>query len=209
MTRTIRPTATAAARLAVASGAVTLLMAAVSPPVLAATSGHDLRTVASGGPQAPAVSGPAGRSVGTADDDTRRRPLDGFLIEALPAGVGPLVTDFAYEWEEVSHRSRVWESGPDHEGAYHVDMSVAVLRGESLTDQESLRSYLADYYELDPAEWELRPFDPHGHPGYRDNAVAFWLQSPGVAIVVKLDGNRFSAGDLLRTATSIRPAPTG
>ncbi|MGW5362393.1 hypothetical protein [Actinopolymorpha pittospori] len=208
MTRSIRPAATTAARLAVASGAVSLLVAAVSPPVLAATSGHAHDSLAAGGPQATAA-GAAGRSVGTADDDTRRRPLDGFLVETLPAGVGPLVTDFAYEWEEVSHRSRVWESGPDHEGAYRVDMSIAVLRGESLIDRESLRSYLADYYELDPADWELTPFDPHGHPGYRDHAVAFWLQSPGVAIVVKLDGNRFSAGDLLRTANSIRPARTG
>jgi hypothetical protein len=209
MTRSIRPAVPTAARLAVASGAVSLLVAAVSPPVLAATSGHAHDGLAAGGPQATAAAGAVDRSVGTADDDTRRRPLDGFLIEALPAGVGPLVTDFAYEWEEVAHRSRVWESGPDHEGAYRVDMSIAVLRGESLTDRESLRSYLADYYELDPADWELTPFDPHGHLGYRDRAVAFWLQSPGVAIVVKLDGNRFSAGDLLRTANSIRAARTG
>lgn len=139
------------------------------------------------------------------DDYTVRRPLDGFLVGSVPAGVGELVTDFAFEWEEVEHRSRVWESGPDAEGGYHVDLIVDVLRGESLTSAKALRDYLTDYYERDPATWRLDPFKQHGQPGWHDDAVAFWLAAPGVGVAVKVDRERFGAGDLLRTAYGIRP----
>ncbi|MFD2083319.1 hypothetical protein [Actinopolymorpha cephalotaxi] len=151
---------------------------------------------------------PCATWVGTNDDDddyTARRPLDGFLVGSVPAGVGELVTDFAFEWEEVAHRSRVWESGPDADGGYQVDLTVDVLRGESLTSAGALRDYLTDYYERDPATWRLDPFKQHGQPGWHDGTIAFWLAAPGVGVAVKLDRERFGAGDLLRTAYGIRP----
>ncbi|MET9023514.1 hypothetical protein ABZV93_26425 [Actinopolymorpha sp. NPDC004070] len=143
---------------------------------------------------------------GTDDDHTARRPLDGFLVGSVPAGVGALVTDFAFEWEEVSHRSRVWESGPDADGGYQVDLTVDVMRGASLTSAQALRDYLTDYYERDPATWRLDPFKQHGLPGWHDDTIAFWLAAPGVGVAVKVDRERFGAGDLLRTAYGIRPA---
>lgn len=139
------------------------------------------------------------------DDNTARRPLDGFVVGPVPAGVGELVTDFEFEWEEVEHRSRVWERGPDADGGYHVDLTVDVLRGESLTSAKALRDYLTDYYERDPATWRLDPFRQHGQPGWHDDTVAFWLAAPGVGVAVKVDRERFGARDLLRTAYGIRP----
>ncbi|NYH93053.1 hypothetical protein [Actinopolymorpha rutila] len=148
---------------------------------------------------------PCATWAGTGDDHTARRPLDGFLVGPVPAGVGALVTDFAFEWEEVEHRSRVWESGPDSDGGYHVDLTVDVLRGESLTSAKALRDYLTDYYERDPAIWRLDAFKQHGQPGWHDDTIAFWLAAPGVGVAVKVDRERFGAGDLLRTAYGIRP----
>src|SRR5215207_6978698 len=62
--------------------------------------------------------------------------LDGFVIGYTPRGIGS-PTDFEYEWEEVVFRSRVWETGPDAEGATRVDLTVNTLRGEGLSDLEA------------------------------------------------------------------------
>jgi hypothetical protein len=132
--------------------------------------------------------------------------LDGFEIGWLPAGLGALVSDFTYDWEDVTHRSRVWEGGPDSTGAYHVDLMIRVLRGRPLHDLSSLRDYLARYHEIDPDEWQLKPFRHHGHPGYRGTDVAFWLEEPGVAVELKTYSDVVSGSDLIRTAQAIHPA---
>jgi hypothetical protein len=131
--------------------------------------------------------------------------LDGFVTGWLPAGLGSLVSDFTYEWEDITHRSRVWEEGPDDSGAYKVDLTIKVLRGEGLRDLSSLRDYLARYHEMDPVNWALEPFDQHAHRGYRSDDVAFWLEQPGVAIEVKLYDDALSERDLIRTSRAIHP----
>jgi hypothetical protein len=132
--------------------------------------------------------------------------LDGFVISRLPAGLGPLVTDFEYEWGGVAHRSRVWERGPDDAGAYQVDLTVKILRGQRLRTLASLRSYLADYHERDLDQWELEPFRHLGKPGYRNDAEAFWLDGRGVAVEVRFVNRRFNEDDLMQTVRGIRPA---
>jgi hypothetical protein len=132
-------------------------------------------------------------------------PLDGFAITRLPAGIGPLVSDFEYEWEEVAFRSRVWERGPDSSGAYRVDLDVKVLRGDRLADLASLRDFLAYYHERDPETWELTEFDHDGLPGFYSQREAFWLVQPGVAIEVTVDTERYSPRTLLRTACGVVP----
>ena len=134
------------------------------------------------------------------------RVLDGFAITRLPDGIGPLVSDFAYEWEDVAHRSRVWERGPDDDGAYQVDLTVKVMRGEPLGDLESLRLYLAEYHERDPDEWDLEEFTHRGKRGYRSATQAFWLESPGVAVGVSVDGVRFTGSDLMLAVRGVHPA---
>lgn len=131
--------------------------------------------------------------------------VDGFQIDHLPAGIGDLVTDFAYEWEEVAFKSRVWETGPDEHGAYRVDLTIKVLRGERLTGLAALRDYLVEYYEYDPADWELTEYDHNGDPGYLAADEAFWLVEPGVAVSVRI-ADHLTEADLLQTADSIRPA---
>ncbi|MEQ7128993.1 hypothetical protein ABN034_31265 [Actinopolymorpha sp. B11F2] len=138
-------------------------------------------------------------------DDSVPRILDGFEIGFLPDGLGPHVSDFTYEWEGVTHRSRVWERGPDDSGSYSVDLTVKTLRSTSLSDLKALRDYLADYRERGD-EWPLEPFEHHGHPGYRSGDQVFWLQAPGVAVSVTIDSARFTDRDLTRTALGIRPA---
>src|SRR6185503_2198322 len=71
--------------------------------------------------------------------EQRAGTLDGFVIENLPDGLG-MPSDFEYEWEDVSFHSRVWETGPDPEGAFKVDLTVKTLRGEKLTDLEALKT---------------------------------------------------------------------
>jgi hypothetical protein len=153
-------------------------------------------------PSAPRAWSP---SVAVPCDTTACHELDGFVIDWVPRGVGPLVTDFAYEWEDVAHHSRVWETGPDTDGAYRVDLTVTVLRGERLHDIEAVRDYLADYLERDPERWRLRTFRHLGRPGYHNDVEAFWSAEPGVAVRVRIDGERFTEGQLMRTARSIRP----
>lgn len=133
-------------------------------------------------------------------------PLDGFVITHVPAGVGPLESEFAYEWEDVTFHSRVWETGPDPEGAYRVDLTVETMRGPSLRDLEALRTYLTEYLEKDPEAWALRRVKVGRYDGYRDDSRIFWLVSPGVAASTLIDRDRFSDTDLLRTARGFVPA---
>ena len=86
------------------------------------------------------------------------------MIEHLPDGIGT-PSDFEYEWEDVSFHSRVWETGPDPEGAFKVDLTVKTLRGEKLTDLEALKTFLIEYEEKDPDSWELTPVKVGGYDG--------------------------------------------
>ena len=131
--------------------------------------------------------------------------LDGFVITHVPREVGPLESEFAYEWEDVAFRSRVWESGSDQDG-YSVDLTVQTMRGPALTDLEAVRSYLTEYLEKDPKEWELRRLRVGRYEGYRDDDRIFWLVSPGVAASVRIDRSRFCDAELVGTARGFVPA---
>lgn len=132
--------------------------------------------------------------------------LDGFVIDHLPAGIGS-PSDFEYEWEDVTFHSRVWETGPDPEGATKVDLTVKTVRGEKLIDLESLRAFLTEYHEKDPDTWELTAKDLGGYGGYVAEDQAFYFISPGVAAEVSVDRTRFSEGDLVATAAGFHPEP--
>ena len=132
-------------------------------------------------------------------------PLDGFVITYVPTGLGPLESEFGYEWEDVSFHSRVWESGSDQEG-YRVDLTPPAMRGSSLTGPEAVRSYLTEYLEKDPTEWKLRRVKVGRHHGYRDDDRIFWWVSPGVAASVRIDRSRFCDADLVGTARGFVPA---
>ncbi|WP_246486590.1 hypothetical protein [Kribbella qitaiheensis] len=130
--------------------------------------------------------------------------LDGFVIEQLPGGIGS-PSDFEYEWEDVSFHSRVWETGPDPEGATVVDLTVKTVRGTKLTDLSELRDFLTEYHEQDPAEWKLTPVTVGGYDGYLAADQVFYFVSPGVAAEVSIDRTRFSEDDLLTTAGGFHP----
>ena len=154
---------------------------------------------------APATSAATSRP----GDDCGRAPaprhaqwLDGFLLRWVPSDAGPLVTDFEYEWEDVAFRSRVWESGPDADGAYQVDLQVQVLRAPTLTDPAALRSFLAEYLER-PGDWATESFDHPDGPGFRDADELFWLAAPGTAVRVQA-GEEVGSRDLERTACAVR-----
>jgi hypothetical protein len=158
---------------------------------------------------APATAGTASTHARPGDDCGRAPAprhaqwLDGFLLRWVPSDAGPLVTDFEYEWEEVAFRSRVWESGPDSDGAYQVDLQVQVLRAPTLSDPAALRSFLAEYLERDPADWETRSFEHPDGPGFRDADELFWLAAPGTAVRVQA-GEQIGSRDLERTACAVR-----
>jgi hypothetical protein len=132
--------------------------------------------------------------------------LDGFVISSTPRGIGS-PTDFEYEWEEVRFHSRVWETGPDAEGATRVDLAVDTLRGEGLSDLEAMRTFVTEYLEKDPAEWKLTPVKIGEYDGYAADDRVFYLVSPGVAAEVTIDRSRFSKKDLMRTARGFHPEP--
>lgn len=132
-------------------------------------------------------------------------PLDGFVITHLPDQVGQVESEFEYEWGEVTFHSRVWETGPDPDGGYRVDLVIKTLRGESLTDLEAVRGFLTEYYEYDDQHWKLTPFRFGRYHGYLASDRAFWFVAPGVAAAVVIDRTRFSGSDLIRTARGFRP----
>ncbi|MFG1817377.1 hypothetical protein ACGFIF_26715 [Kribbella sp. NPDC049174] len=150
----------------------------------------------------------SGYAVAPPSTEQRACTLDGFVIEHLPAGIGA-PTDFEYEWEDVSFHSRVWETGPDPEGAYKVDLTVKTMRGEKLSDLEELKAFLAEYEEKDPETWDLRPVKVGEYDGLVADDEVFYFVSPGVAAEVSLDRERFSEQDLLDTATGFHPETTG
>lgn len=135
------------------------------------------------------------------------REVDGFVVAHVPAGTGQRVGEFAFEWEDVTFRSQVWERGPDATGAYAVDLTVKVLRGARLTDLAATREFLAGYHEQDPSTWEA--YEHLGQPGHRRPDAVFWWACPGVAVEVTLDGTRFAESDLTATALGVRPEPGG
>jgi len=127
--------------------------------------------------------------------------LDGYVLERPPPGVGQHVSDHAYEWgddpaETVAFHSRVWERGPDAAGGYHVDLTVAVLRGKRLSDPAALRAFMAEYLERDAATWRPRTFT--GRPGYDGPDDAFFLDRPGVAVYARLERPGSDHADLIR-----------
>jgi hypothetical protein len=133
--------------------------------------------------------------------------LDGFAVEHLPCGIGS-PTDFEYEWEDVVFHSRVWETGPDDEGATKVDLTVKTVRGEGLTDLEALRTFLTEYHEKDPDEWQLTAVQVGAYSGYSADDQLFFFVSPGVAAEVTIDRSRFSESDLIETARGFHPERT-
>jgi hypothetical protein len=130
--------------------------------------------------------------------------LDGFVIEHVPDGIGT-PSDFEYEWEDVSFHSRVWETGPDPEGATKVDLRVKTLRGEKLTDLAELKAFLLEYEEKDPDEWDLRAVKIGEYDGYASVDEVFFFVAPGVAAEVSIDRERFTEQDLLDTAKGFHP----
>ncbi|MEV0789011.1 hypothetical protein [Kribbella sp. NPDC050459] len=139
--------------------------------------------------------------------EQRAGTLDGFVIENLPDGLGT-PSDFEYEWEDVSFHSRVWETGPDPEGAFKVDLTVKTLRGERLTDLEAVKDFLVEYEEKEPGDWQLVPVKVGGYDGLFAGDEVFYFIEPGVAAEVTIDHERFTDEDLVDTAAGFHPEPT-
>jgi hypothetical protein len=140
------------------------------------------------------------------DPDAAVRQLDGFTLGHLPAGLGPMVSDFDYEWDDVSFRTRVWERGPDADGAYHVDLRAAVLRSDRLTDPAALRDFLAVYLERDPQHWALEHYDRAAYHGFAEPGRVFFLVARGVAVQVATgEGSDVGQDELIATADGIEP----
>ncbi|MDX6279217.1 MAG: hypothetical protein QOH03_288 [Kribbellaceae bacterium] len=173
--------------------------------ITATALGTLLPTATAATPVAPAS--PSGQHRTVPSTQQRACILDGFAIDHLPGGIGT-PSDFEYEWEDVVFHSRVWETGPDPEGATKVDLTVKTIRGEKVIDLESLRTFLAEYHEQDPATWELTAIDVAGYGGYRADDQVFFFISPGIAAEVSIDRTRFTEDDLLTTAMGFHPEDT-
>jgi hypothetical protein len=145
-------------------------------------------------------------SIVSPSTEQRAGTLDGFVIENLPDGIGS-PSDFEYEWEDVSFHSRVWETGPDDEGAYKVDLTVKTIRGEKLTDLEAVKDFLVEYEEKEPGDWQLTPVKVGGYDGLFAGDEVFYFIEPGVAAEVTIDHERFTDEDVLDTAAGFRPEP--
>jgi hypothetical protein len=130
--------------------------------------------------------------------------VDGFVLLYLPEGVGAAISGFAYEWEGVALRSRVWER--ELNGSFRLDLKVSVLRGANLGDRDAMRDFLVHYHEWDPQAWPWEEFEfPNGH-GYAGRSVVFFLVEPGVAIEVYCPSGRFDDAELRRIAAGIAPS---
>ncbi len=194
--------------LGLAAAATTAMPVGGAPAIAAGTKDASARGVPAPSREADALGSPAmsacgpvgfaGRSAGTPGGPAA---LDGFRIGWLPPGLGTSMSDFAYEWDDVSFASRVWESGSDDDG-WNVDLHVTVLRGDVLDDPAGMHTFLADYHEKDPRTWAQQMFDHRGRPGFRTESAVFWLAEPGVAVWVRLDP-RFGDQALVRTACGV------
>lgn len=138
-------------------------------------------------------------------EDPDSTALDGFTLGYLPAGIGTLVSDFDYDWNDVAFRTRVWERGPDSQLGYRVDLRVKVLRSPRLVDGLALRAFLTEYHEQDPASWELAPWSGGGHHGFSAPDRVFFLARPGVAVEVDVDRERVDQAALHATAEAVAP----
>lgn len=133
--------------------------------------------------------------------------LDGFRLAQLPDGLGPMVSDFDYDWDDVGFRTRVWERGPDADGAYHVDLRVGVLRSGRFTDPEAVRDFLAVYLERDPRQWALDDYRREPYRGFTEAGRVFFLAGPGVAVQVSArEGGVVSQDELVAVADGVEPA---
>ncbi|CAL9580815.1 hypothetical protein SUDANB121_05054 [Nocardiopsis dassonvillei] len=139
--------------------------------------------------------------------DLRGGELDGFSIGHLPAAIDEeaSVSDFEYEWGDVGFTSRVWER-PREGGGVEVVLQILVLRGDTLTDLDALRAFLAEYHERSPDEWVLTPFDNGGVPALHGETEAFWTPAPGAAVEVRDAFGILGPDELLATARGIVPA---
>ncbi|GAB2525675.1 hypothetical protein [Nocardiopsis aegyptia] len=138
--------------------------------------------------------------------DPRGGELDGFAIGHLPDQIDDRteVADFAYEWEDVSFSTRVWERSLEGGGA-QVVLQVLVLRGPRLTDLPAVREFLTEYHERSPDTWDLSAFDNNGVEGLRGETEAFWCPEAGVAVEVRDAFGLLGAEELLATARGITP----
>ncbi|MFC7329936.1 hypothetical protein [Marinactinospora rubrisoli] len=152
-----------------------------------------------------AVMVAAGAVVASPGEVEVREPLDGFVIEHVPAGAGTLESDFRFEWGDVAFTERVWERQLES-GGYRVDLTVAVLRGERLSDVAATQDFLAEYHEREPGAWRVQPFRHGAHDGGIADDLAFWQVRPGVAVSVRVDPERFGVEDVRETALGVRPA---
>jgi len=130
--------------------------------------------------------------------------LDGFRLGRLPHRIGSLVTDFASEWEGTEFTTRVWESGPDADGGYRVDLQVVIMRNPAFTDPAAVKAFLTDWLERDPAGWPTVGFDHPDGPGFSDADEFVWLAEPGTAVRVAGYGESVGPRELHRTACAVR-----
>ncbi|MEV6281577.1 hypothetical protein [Kribbella sp. NPDC051770] len=129
--------------------------------------------------------------------------LDGFTITHVPANVGA-TSDFEYEWEDVTFHSRVWETTTGDTTT--VDLTLKTIRGDRIADLESLRTFLTEYHEKDPATWDLTAQELGSYGGYTTDGQAFWFVEPGLAAETTINRSRFSQEELLKTAAGFRPS---
>ncbi|NOL43370.1 hypothetical protein HPO96_24295 [Kribbella sandramycini] len=169
-----------------------------SAVALAALGVWATATAAAAGPSAPPAAFPS--------IEQRTPTVDGFVIEHLPGGIGA-PSDFEYEWEDVIFHSRVWETGPDPQGAFKVDLTVKTLRGAKLTDLEALKAFLVEYEERDPATWQPTPLKVGPYNALTIDNEVFYFIEPGLAAEVSIDRDRFPEEELIATAVGFHPEP--
>jgi len=133
--------------------------------------------------------------------------LDGFSIGHLPAQIDDRtsVSDFDYEWGDVSFSTRVWEKTLEGGGA-RVVLQVLVMRGSQLADLSAVRAFLTEYHERSD-DWELTEFDNNGLTALRGESEAFWTPEEGVAVEVRDAFGLVGQEELLATAKGIGPTP--
>lgn len=101
----------------------------------------------------------------------------------LPDDLATDHSDFEFTWGDVNFVQRVWER--ETERGHRVQMQVALMSSDQLSDIESLISFLADYHEKSLEDWKLEEFTHPDGPGRSGDRRVFWLVSPGLAIQVR------------------------
>ena len=120
--------------------------------------------------------------------------IDDVRFAALPHGLGSPSQFESITDDDVAVTTRSWESQVND--GWRVDLSISVTRSAWLATPQQFQEWLVAWQQRPAQEAVTRRVRVGGADVWIGRDQAAWLVRPGVGAVVRLDRNRWPAGDL-------------